>query len=1110
MGTAVFWRRILLAVTVTVMVGCGGGGGGASSDDTNDTVNHVPVANAQSITVDEDIPGNAVTLSGTDADGDTLSYTVTVQPSHGTLSGTAPALTYKPAANYHGSDSFKFKVNDGTADSSEATVSITVNSVNDAPSASPQSVTTDEDTSRAITLSATDADGDTLSYAVTTQPSHGTLSGTAPALTYKPAANYHGSDSFQFKANDGTADSAEASVSITVNSVNDAPVANAQSITTNEETAKAVTLSGSDIDGDTLVYTVTVQPSHGKLTGTAPNLIYTSNTDYYGSDSFKFRVSDGTANSAEAAVNITVNNVNDTPAASDFTMTLDVNESTVTGDWSAASGASDGDGDTLGATVKTQGSYGSCVVTGSSISYLKSQETNATDSCTLTLSDGTATVDIGVTIVALYWKEVAAGAYHTAAVKSDGTLWSWGRNNEGALGNGTTVSSSVPVQESTHGSDWVSVSAGFHHTAAIKSDGTLWSWGYNIYGQLGNNSTANSSVPVQEASHGSDWISVSAGYYHTSAIKSGGTLWSWGLNGFGQLGNNSTTDSHVPVQESTHSTSWSSVCTGGDHTIAIRSDGTLWGWGCNTFGELGNNSTTESHIPVQESTHSTDWSSLSTGYGHTAAIKSSGTLWSWGRNDNGQLGDNSTTDSLVAVQEHSMSTDWVSISAGYYHTTAIKSSGTLWAWGNNSRGQLGDDSAVNSSVPVQEDTQSSDWSSVSGGAYHTAAIKTNGTLWSWGWSNYGQLGNGAVIGSLIPKQEVTESTWIMVSGGANHTAAIKSDHTLWCWGYNLYGQLGNNSTTDSYAPVQESTESTDWVGVDAGGVYTAAIKKDGTIWSWGRNDYGQLGNNLTGDSHVPVQEFTHSDNWMSLSAGYYHVAAIKIDGTLWSWGGNFSGQLGNNSTATSTVPVQEFSQSNEWMSLTAGGMHTVAIKQDGTLWAWGYNHYGQLGNNSTSDGYVPKQEYTQGIDWVSVGAGFYHTAAIRKNRTLWAWGYNACGQLGNNLTTDSHIPVQEFTQSGDWVSLSAGFLHTTAIKTDDTLWSWGCNDYGQLGNDSIVWSHVPVQEYIQSSDWASLSAGDTHTIAIRQDGTLWGWGRNDYGQLAIDLYMAPFLPVVRE
>jgi len=234
--------------------------------------NQTPTATPQNVTVNEDSSNNTITLAGLDSDGNTLSYTVETQPSHGTLSGTAPNLTYTPTANYNGDDSFSFKVNDGLVDSATATVSITVSSVNDTPTATPQSITVDEDSSsNAITLAGVDSDGDTLSYTVETQPSHGTLSGTAPNLTYVSTANYYGDDNITFTVNDGTVDSATATVSITVNSVNDAPVANAgadKNITVGE----SVELNGTATDDGTIdTYTWSLDTDSG-YSATSPNI----------------------------------------------------------------------------------------------------------------------------------------------------------------------------------------------------------------------------------------------------------------------------------------------------------------------------------------------------------------------------------------------------------------------------------------------------------------------------------------------------------------------------------------------------------------------------------------------------------------------------------------------------------------------------------------------------------------------------------------------------------------------------------------------------------------------------------------------------------------------
>ena len=276
----------------------------------NPNGHHAPVADAQSISTDEDT-ATAVTLSGSDVDGDSLTFTVLSGPAHGTLSGSGANLTYTPDPDYNGPDLFTYVANDGELDSAAASISLTVQAVNDAPAANARSISTDEDTATAVTLSGSDVDGDSLTFTMLSGPAHGTLSGSGANLTYTPDPNYNGPDSFTYVANDGEQDSAAASVSLTVNPVNDAPVADAQSISTDEDNATSVTLSGSDVDGDSLAFRVVNDPAHGTLSGTGANLTYTPAANYSGPDSFTYVANDGAADSAAASISLTVQAVND-------------------------------------------------------------------------------------------------------------------------------------------------------------------------------------------------------------------------------------------------------------------------------------------------------------------------------------------------------------------------------------------------------------------------------------------------------------------------------------------------------------------------------------------------------------------------------------------------------------------------------------------------------------------------------------------------------------------------------------------------------------------------------------------------------------------------------
>jgi alpha-tubulin suppressor-like RCC1 family protein len=245
-------------------------------------------------------------------------------------------------------------------------------------------------------------------------------------------------------------------------------------------------------------------------------------------------------------------------------------------------------------------------------------------------------------------------------------------NQRGALGDNTEVDKSSPVQTVTYGINWSQVSAGYLYTAAIKTDGTLWCWGENSAGQLGNNTVSRRSSPVQTVAGGTNWKQVSCGYTSIAAIKTDGTLWGWGYGNQGQLGNNKGLPRSSPVQTVTFGTNWKQVSTVGSHTAAIKTDGTLWTWGDNSYGQLGDNTIISKSSPVQTVTYGTNWKQVSCGNTQVTAIKTDGTLWCWGRNSYGKLGDNTTTNRSSPVQTSAYGKNWKQVSAGGFRTAAIQ------------------------------------------------------------------------------------------------------------------------------------------------------------------------------------------------------------------------------------------------------------------------------------------------------------------------------------------------------------------------------------------------------------------------------------------------------
>jgi Family of unknown function (DUF6288)/PA14 domain/Bacterial Ig domain len=427
----------------------------AVTDNTTLTVtvpNTAPVANAQSPSTPEDT-ALPITLTATDAEANPLTYTVLTQPSNGTLNGTAPNLTYTPAANSSGPDSFTFKANDGLLDSAVATVDITVTPVNDAPVANAQSgVTTAEDSPTAITLTGSDVEGSALTYTVVTQPTNGTLSGTAPNLTYTPAPNDNGSRSFTFKVNDGEVDSAIATVSITVTPVNDAPVATPQSVSTAHNTAKAITLQGTDVEGSALTYAVATQPTRGTLSGTAPNLTYTPTSGTSGPDSFTFKVHDGTVDSATATVSISVALPLPWTNGNIGTGMLAGSVTTSSGTFTqAGSGTVGSTGDKLHYTYQTLTGDGEIIAR---ISALQNTGTSSRVGVMIrdTLAANSKSIFMGMSDTGTYrWvRRTTTGGNSTTTASSTGTVPNtWVR----LVRAGTTIT----AYKSTNGTSWTSV-----------------------------------------------------------------------------------------------------------------------------------------------------------------------------------------------------------------------------------------------------------------------------------------------------------------------------------------------------------------------------------------------------------------------------------------------------------------------------------------------------------------------------------------------------------------------------------------------------------------------------------------------------------------------------
>lgn len=543
--------------------------------------------------------------------------------------------------------------------------------------------------------------------------------------------------------------------------------------------------------------------------------------------------------------------------------------------------------------------------------------------------------------------QVAEGIDSMMALRSDGTVWNWGNNGGGQLGNGTTTSSAVPLE--VPGLTGVVTIAGGEETEyAVKSDGTLWAWGANYQGSLGDGNTTESNVPV-EVTGLTGVKAVAAGYDWALALKSDGTVWAWGEGIDGELGNGATTNSSVPVEVS-GLTGVTTIAAGNDHGLALKSDGTVWAWGGNYYGELGNGNTTNSDVPVQVSALSGGPSVIglsASGNEASFALKSDGTVWSWGYNHEGELGNGNTTNSDVPVQVSGLS-GVKTIAADGDITLALKSDGTVWDWGANSLGELGNGNHNNSDVPVQVNGVSNGSAIAAGIGYNGLVLEANGTLWTWGYNQEGQLGNGTLItnnGQLTPVA-VTMS-------GIN--APVTTSYV-----YNGDGLNGGKTFAGS------TTTFTWGAGISAGPALTLS---DGT------NDYvyGPTGEpveqiNVTGSppANNPLfMTFTPSDSsWLLTNVAGDQVSFYRYDafGTL-----------------SSGVPGSPFGYAGQYTDATTGFSNMRA--------RWYEPHSGQFttrdpayASTDTAYGYAsddpvnqsdPSGEYTHGYCLSETAAAFY-------------------------------------------------------------------------------------------------------------------------------------------
>lgn len=636
--------------------------------------------------------------------------------------------------------------------------------------------------------------------------------------------------------------------------------------------------------------------------------------------------------------------------------------------------------------------------------------------------------------------QVSLGSNFSCAVLLSGALKCWGSNNNGQLGNGTTNPSLIPLTVPGYSSGVSKVSAGGSTACLITNTvNALKCWGLSTDGQMGTGETTQSLTPILVPALDSDVSDVSVGTRSACAITSTGAVKCWGYNGTGILGNNSTTDSTVPVQVSGLTTGVASIDVGTTSACVITGSFGAKCWGGNANGQLGDGTLETRLTPVSVLGLTSGVNEISIGSSHGCAITTTYSIKCWGLNTSGQLGDGVVTQRTTAEPVADLIVGNGNVPA-FNQTCAMTSLGGIKCWGNNGQGQLGNGNNNNQTTPTDVVGLTSGVLSVSTGNEFTCAVVTDGTVKCWGSNTKGQLGDGTTNNSLTP---ITvgglSGNTIAITAGDGFACALQSQNNgnVMCWGDNSKGQLGNGTTTDSLSPVQVTGLGSGVASVNAGfGSTTCATMDTGGLKCWGLNSNGQLGDGTTIQRLTPVDVSGLTSGVTSFDVGPSTACAVTSTGALKCWGFNGNGQLGNNTTTQSLVPINVTGLSTGVAEVTVGYYHTCAKLVDTSIKCWGFNGYGQVGDGTITQRLTPVTVIingtTTGVERVS--AGQYHTCAVLTVGTAYCWGLDTSGQLGLGTQTQQIIAVPT-----NYTGAQAGFPTLLVVTVTDSTGSASVN-----------------------------------------------------------------------
>ena len=762
---------------------------------------------------------------------------------------------------------------------------------------------------------------------------------------------------------------------------------------------------------------------------------------------------------------------------------------------------------------------------------------------------GTSQTNARVHTLPLPVADLSLGHNHTCMVDSSNNVKCWGANEDGQIGEGTNAFDVLPNQYRyvENLENVTQVAQGQNHVCALQSNGLVFCWGQNLYGELGRGNYLDSLTPVQVVDI-TDAVEISAGLYHTCARRSSGDVMCWGWNFYGQVGDGTNfakpRPTNVPGILDARE-----LALGAEFSCARRSSGEVMCWGRNSDGQLGNGNNANQLLPGSVTNLSTA-ASLSAGGYHACANLQNGTVQCWGRNDAGQLGDGSTTSRNVPSGVAGIGSV-NSLTAGTRHTCAVLSNGTVQCWGANGFGQLGDQTLIPRRTPVTVST-SNVIQQMTAGDVHTCALGTNGQAECWGNNSDGQLGDGSTVQRTVPAEVIGLADGVNLSAGASSSCSVLASGQVLCWGDNSYGQLGDGTTNSRSSavftqtiegrssptfalppaicggqPVDFATDPTNcgaceqrcaqnatcvasqclcndgstcaWACLSSGGCddpvqvssglrFTCALRGEGGIYCWGINNFGQLGNGTLANAALPTS-VSSINNAAQISAGSSHACARLQNGTVQCWGINTSGQLGIGNFASQVTP-QTVSGISGIIDVAAGGNHSCAVVQSGDVYCWGSNDWGQLGNGTLVSTTLPSL-VTGLSDVIQVSVGDEHSCARTQRDEVYCWGQNDRGQLGNGSFNFRAFPAYVRQDAAD---IRLGDRHSCLLSNFGSMDCWGANNFGELGIASTTDQPSPIA-VLGLGDVAHIDAGGSQTCATTNDGEAYCWGDNQLGQI---------------